>query len=470
MFLVQLAALALWGAKREELPDDPADWTDLLRGLTLNHPDDAPWHMVADDDAKPAFLQPPAPRGLKWSPVATPDALDLLITARNHDLKQSVARDVEPEDWLFALVSLQTSAGVDGRKTYGIARMNGGFSSRPMLGLVPVRDRTYTLHSSTWWRRDVERLLFERRSGNGLEFGCDGGPSLLWCLDWPEGSQLDLRTLDPWFIETCRRIRLVQTGQRLSAVKTVSKAARIDAKVYRGYVGDPWAPVHINEGKSLSLGGGDFDYKRLAEILFGGQWDLPLLARLGANERASNGVLVAEALSREQGKTKGFKSRVVPVPDSAVRLFRSEAAGRLSQLQLDEIKAFDEGLRNAIALLAARGERDQVGRGQYATSRPARERFDRAADRLFFPHLWRRLEAESSSDANAQERAGREFRRALLDAASAELEASMASVPCATIQRPKAEARARRAFRSRLWKLDAQLQQTGKQEDIDAEL
>ena len=218
------------------------------------------------------------------------------------------------------------------------------------------------------------------------------------------------------------------------------------------------------------LGGGDLDYRRLAEILFGGEWKVPLLARLGDGETAADSVLVAEALSREQGKTKGFKSRVVPVPDSAVRLFLSEAAGRLSQLQLDEIKAFDEALRNAIALLGARGEWGQVGKGQYATSRPARERFDRAADRLFFLHLWRRLEAESSGDANAPERTGREFRRALLDAASAELEAAMAAVPCATVQRPKAEARARRAFRSRVWMLDARIQQTEKQEDINAEL
>ena len=73
-------------------------------------------------------------------------------------------------------------------------------------------------------------------------------------------------------------------------------------------------------------------------------------------------------------------------------------------------------------------------------------------------------------DTNAQQSTGRAFRFALLDAANAELEASMSSIPCATIQRPRAEARARRAFRSRVWKLDSQLQQTGKQEDIDAEL
>ena len=469
MFLVQLAALALWTAKREDLPDDAAEWTDLLRALTPNHVDDCPWRLVVGDDVQPAFLQPPAPAGLKWSPVPTPDALDLLITARNHDIKQSVARHVELEDWLFALVSLQTSAGYDGAGNYGIARMNGGSSSRPMMGLVPAHDENYRINLSKWWRRDVERLLHERRAGNGSEFGSEGGPALLWCPDWPEGSQLDLRTLDPWFIEVCRRVRLVRPEQGLSAVRAVSKAARIDAKVYRGHVGDPWAPVHISDRKSLTLAGGDFDYRRLAELLFGGEWKVPLLATLGASETAKGSVLVAEALSRGNSKTEGFKSRMVPVPDRAVRLFRSDAAGKLSKFQLDEIKAFDEALRNALALLAGRGDWDNVRKGQYASSRSARERFDRAADTLFFPYLWRRLVAENSSDADAQQTTGRAFRLALLDAANAELEASMSSIPCATIQRPKAEARARRAFRSRVWKLDSQLQQTGKQEDIDAE-
>ena len=112
----------------------------------------------------------------------------------------------------------------------------------------------------------------------------------------------------------------VSSGQNkgLSAVRAVSKAARIDAKVYRGHVGDPWAPVHISDRKSLTLAaGGNFDYRRLADLLFGGEWKVPLLATLGASETAKGSVLVAEALSRGNSKTEGFKSRMVPVPDRA---------------------------------------------------------------------------------------------------------------------------------------------------------
>ena len=70
--------------------------------------------------------------------VETPDALDLLITSRNHDLKQAVARRADPEEWIFALVSLQTGEGFGGAANYGIARMNGGSSSRAMMALAPA--------------------------------------------------------------------------------------------------------------------------------------------------------------------------------------------------------------------------------------------------------------------------------------------------------------------------------------------
>ena len=318
MFLVQLGALSLWEADIDEPPKDAEEWASALRGLTPNHTDDAPWRLIVDEWDKPAFLQPPDPGSLKWSTVETPDALDLLITSRNHDLKQTVARQATAEDWIFALVSLQTCEGFGGRGNYGIARMNGGSSSRPMLGLVPGRKRDVSVDPSAWWARDVRRLIKARAAeGNGI--GTVGGPALLWCLDWPGGQQLDLRNLDPWFIEICRRVRLVGADGGISARRTTSKSARIDAKVRKGNLGDPWAPVHMTEGKSLTISGGDFDYKRLCELLFSGNWKVPLLAQPESSETGDM-LLVAEALSRGNSKTEGFKSRVVPVPGRVIPL------------------------------------------------------------------------------------------------------------------------------------------------------
>ena len=152
-FLVQLGALALWTGKEASLPEDTPTWTELLRALTPEHSDEAPWVVAAEDMSKPAFMQPSAPDGLAWYPVPTPDALDVLITARNHDVKQTVLRDPDVEDWLFALVSLQTSAGYGGKRNYGIARMNGGSSSRPTVRHVTVDSMSW--RPRTWARRTV---------------------------------------------------------------------------------------------------------------------------------------------------------------------------------------------------------------------------------------------------------------------------------------------------------------------------
>ena len=88
-FLVQLATLALEMAGSAEFPDDAAGWRSALRGLMPDWPEDEPWRLVTSTD-RPAFLQPPVPGG-DLGPfkrrVYSPDALDVLVTSKNHDLK-----------------------------------------------------------------------------------------------------------------------------------------------------------------------------------------------------------------------------------------------------------------------------------------------------------------------------------------------------------------------------------------------
>lgn len=463
MFLVQLAALSLWTAQRGEPSRDAAEWAAMLRGLTPGRDDDAPWRLVEADWSKPAFLQAPAPEGLNWSAAPTPDALDMLITARNHDLKQTVAGQAAPEDWVFALVSLQTGEGYGGAGNYGIARMNGGSSSRPLLGLAPARGGDTTVDPSAWWARDVRRLIAERKGNPDRAVGQAGGPALLWLLDWPQGRQLDLRDLDPWFIEICRRVRLTETGGGIAARRAASQAARIDAKVYKGAVGDPWAPVHKTEGKSFTLGSGDFDYRQIVRLMFSGDWTQPLLARPGSGETGGM-LLVAEALSRGNGKTEGFKSRIVRVPGKAVRLFSSETTGNLSKTQMEEIRSFDKALRGALALVAARGDWKARKPAHYAFADAASKQLNRAADRLFFPSLWRRVAADSES-GGAKFAAKIAFLAELKQAAEKAFEAALPAVPCPAVLRPRAEARARRALRGGIWGKYPQLFQ---EENVDA--
>ena len=405
------------------------------------HPDDAPWCLAVPDWRKPAFLQAPMPEGVKLSDVRTPDALDMLITARNHDLKQAVALPAAAEDWIYALVSLQTCEGYGGKGNHGIARMNRGSSSRPMVGLAPARKGDMSLDPSAWWLRDVTHLITTRPAKRQ---GVTEGPALLWCLDWPEGQQLDFRRLDPWFIEVCRRVRLTEKNGALSALRTTSKAPRIDAKVFKGNTGDPWTPVHT-DGRSLTLGSGDFDYKRLCDLMFSGDWTMPELARPTRNE-PGNMVLVAEAFSRGNSKTEGFKSRVVPVPEKAVRLLSSDALAELAKAQMTEIREFDTVLKYALAVLAAGGDGDTVEMEHFSHTMPARRRFDMAADRLFFRNLWQRFAALSESDAATAD-ARRVFLLEVLNAARTEFDAAMAAIPCRAVLRPRAEAVARLRFR-----------------------
>ena len=67
----------------------------------------------------------------KGNIINTPDALDILPTAKNHDVKSSRVASPDFDEWIFALISLQTMAGFYGRGNYGIARMNSGHGSRP---------------------------------------------------------------------------------------------------------------------------------------------------------------------------------------------------------------------------------------------------------------------------------------------------------------------------------------------------
>ena len=392
MFLVQLAALALWRAGQRVLPRQSSAWAGMLRGLVPDYPGDAPWRLVAYEPDLPAFLQPPEPGGLSWTEIETPDALDVLITARNHDVKQAANRQATPEDWIIALVSLQTMSGYSGNGKNGIARMNGGFASRPLVGLAPARGAgDLSLDPSAWWARDVRRLLEQRAAGEGAERGTVGGPAILWCLDWPEGDQLNPASLDPWFIEVCRRVRLVEEDGKFLAFSSTSRSARIDAKRLKGDLGDPWTPVHNKERKSLTVGEGPLDYPKLCELLYSGDWTLPILTRRGEDEQGRDMVLVAEALSRGPGKTHGLKSRIVPMP-AAATLPPISNVPDAAQAQIEEIAVFHRALRYSLAWAAAGGNPEALDTKHFAQAREAENRLHDTVDRMFFPYLRRRLE------------------------------------------------------------------------------
>lgn len=470
MFLCQLAAVACHRGGLTSPPVDAEVWADLLRALTPAYPDDAPWRLVVEDPSQPAFLQPPIPDGVALkTEVATPDALDLLILSKNHDLKAQVAREAALDDWLFALVSLQTCEGYGGAGNHGVARMNGGSSSRSLLSLAPMpaaRATALRPRPGARFGRDVTRMLAERdRSieASGLGYPAAGGLALTWIAPWPEKAQLALHDLDIWFIEVCRRVRLRSARGRISARAGTSAAARIDAKAFNGALGDPWAPVHRTEGKALTLGeDGEFDYRRIVDLMIGEpgsgarNWEAPLLAGLGPTDTAlgSSWLLVAQALARGNSKTGGYRERVIPIDwRSAARLGGdAPTLHAAARAQIDEASKVSSALRNALALLVANGDRDRRNRKSYEQTAPFRRRLDREIDALFFPALWRRFDADSAGDAAAADEARMSYLRRLADAAETLLEAGLRVLPCAANWRLRAEVRARSAFYAELRK------------------
>ena len=105
-------------AATSDLPDDEETWHQLMANLTPEWPNGEPWSLIVEDAAKPALLQPPVPGAdlTAFKRIETPDALDMLITAKNHDLKAERMRAAAPEDWLFSLLSLTNPRRGHGRR------------------------------------------------------------------------------------------------------------------------------------------------------------------------------------------------------------------------------------------------------------------------------------------------------------------------------------------------------------------
>ena len=468
MFLVQLGAIAIHRAGLAEPPQDAETWRAILRSLTAEEfPDDEPWRLVVADQNKPAFLQPPVPAGVELKKHRNaPDEIDMVITAKNHDLKQAVAAQHELDDWIFALVSIQTCEGFGGAGNYGVARMNGGSSSRVMMSLAPARltdVEAAALRLGRRLARDLVALTRHRdawRAGVEIPYDDASGLALLWTLEWPEGRQLRLDQLHPLFIEVCRRIRLGEESGRLFARLGTSKTARIAAKEQNGVLGDPWAPVHATENKSLTLGeDGAFDYRQMIKLLFDGDWSLPFLATPSPSETdPQDFVVVAEAFARGNSKTGGFRVRHLPIAGVAARSLRARRASlhELATEQVREIDEIERALRNGLTVATIGGANlNAAGKDDYAKAGPARARLRTEADRLFFSALWRRFAASEENDAPGAFEARKEFIGGLVNIAKRLLKEGLEDLPCAAIHRPRAIARGEAAFNATLWRRES---------------
>lgn len=411
LFLYQTAALALVRSGDADAVGDDAAWRDLadpaawrerLAALTPGCAETA-WSLVVDDVTRPAFLQPPIRRRSidDYKPVAeTPDELDVLVTAKGHDVKPARAGAPAPHDWVYALTNLQTMQGYSGRGNFGIARMNGGFASRPMFMLAPSAD------PGTCFRRGVEAALAARAAALDLEGGYyrDDGHALLWLEPWDDDSALALADLDPLFVEVCRRIRLVRRAEGcIEARGRPSQSARVQVpKEAKGNLGDAWTPLTAKEGAALTVGSGGLDYRLLHRVLDRKRnefiWPAAMAQPLpGSADRAW---LYAAVLVRGQGRTEGFHERWVPAKTKTVRrLMAAErvTAGSLGERMIADADAAKSALRAGV-LAFLQGGRDQLDFKQPGAE-DALTALDQRIDRIFFEHWFARIDASDDADA-----------------------------------------------------------------------
>lgn len=435
-FLVQLAALALHRAGELTPWQDPERWGDAL--LELAGGSEAAWSLVVEDLAQPAFFQPPIPEGsleaAGYRPAGTlPDAIDVLITAKNHDVKQLRMRAPRPEHWVYALVTLQTTEGFLGRGNYGVSRMNGGFASRPALAATPE------LSWPARFARDV-RVWLEHRPKlveGALGYPASGGHALLWTLPWDGRSSLPLQACDPFYLEVCRRVRLTAAGNELAAWVGSSECARLDAKELKGDTGDAWTPIKKADHAALTVGEGGFSYRLLRDLLFEEKYTRPPALELRRDD-GEHPTFTAQVLARGQGETQGFHERYLPLPRKArLLLSSSEGRERLGKLAERRIAAVELAQRKvlhpALCALLQNGKEELDLRDE--RTRPWTRRLDRAIDRIFFEHLWR----DAALDGGAADTAWEEY---LFDLTEQTLAQAVDAVPHSDVRRHRAIARA----------------------------
>ena len=445
-FLVQLGAIALHHAEQSQPWHSAADWRAALLALTPNDPDGSPWCLVAPAD-RPALLQAPVPgeNPATWNNLLhAADALDMLVTSKNHDLKAARARHAQADDWLFALLSLQTQEGFLGAGNYGISRMNGGFASRPGVGVAAV---------GAWglrWQSDVASLLQQReRIASNYGLAPTGGHALLWLLPWSGTDALALEALDPLYIEICRRVRLAAPQGRIQAHVTGSKVARIAAKDSNGVTGDAWTPIETAKAKALTLSRNGFDYKLMSELIAGDGYTLGAAWRLDGWPQNTPLQAIAQATVRGQGKTEGYHERRVPISPKLRRLLTSGQRPLVANLAKKRIQAIADMrklLWISLSLLFTNGENDS---GNDAISNRASrfaQPFEQYEDTRFFDDLAQHIEAEGAQ----QETVYLQWLLGLAERAEAVLQHAFVAGPRSGMQRYKAQSAALSRFHAGL--------------------
>ncbi len=399
IFLCYLAGAVLDRKGETDPVQDEAFWLAGLRLLAGRENDDA-WTLVVDDPTQPAFMQPPTVSAEEFRSykhkATTPDELDVLQTAKNHDLKGARLSGATVEAWALALISMQTMSGFLGQGNYGVCRMNGGFASRPCVASNTDLQPAYR------WREDVARLMgrLEALLRPPWTFRRNGH-SLLWLVSWEGATGIGLDTLHPFFIEVCRLVRLTPADENLSALGKPASAARITvSKETAGNVSDSWIPLKRKNQAAFTASARGFHPELLRDLIISQENYQPTVMQ---ELRPGNGHawFHASVLVRGQGTTDGYhEARIYIAPKAKKLLLQGgeprDRLGRLSDWALTRARDVrGKALRPALFALVEGGPEKwpDTGRreaGQWVDSWLAR--YDQHWSDGYFPWLWQTID------------------------------------------------------------------------------
>ena len=429
VFLTYLATAVLARDGVDDSVQSEEYWAAGIR--RLGGTDDMPWTLVVDDLSQAAFLQSPLPvpdHGKLTLKAETPDALDVLVTAKNHDLKMQRATKPDVDEWVFALISSQTTSGFLGQGNFGISRMNGGFGSRLVMEVQRALDPGWR------WRDAVTRLLVHRREVLAGDYGYDPhGLVLVWTDLWDGAEGLPLTSLDPCYLEISRRVRLRRDSLGVLRADAVpSKATRINAKELKGAVGDAWTPVDLSQTadgrKALTVGPAGLTADTVRRLVFADHLGLSPLQRPALGWSGDLWLSVS-VLVRGQGLTEGFHEVHLRLPEPVLpRVFGPPAIH-------DPWVALSKQLIEAAGLMQralGRGVRTYLAGGparlkERETSDEWARRWNRRFQSLwtpaYFPQLWAAPDVFTTDDVLAQ------WAEVLWAAARQTLDEAMAALP-----------------------------------------